>query len=98
MALEETAILDLIKSMVRVEAKVDSLIAHEMEDEDEIEDDSENEMEDDLNWRNLLGVEDEFFVGGGSVNTAMADSSYDSSTATYDGLPKTGVYNGGYGL
>jgi hypothetical protein len=95
MALEDTAILDLIKSTTRIETKLDMLLADEMEDElgeDEMED------EDPMNWRNLLGVGEEFFVGGGSVNTAMADSSYDSSTGTYDGLPKTGVYNGGYGL
>ncbi len=31
---------------------------------------------------------------GSSHAGAMLDSSYDSSTSTYDGLPKTGTYNG----
>lgn len=95
MALEDAVVLDLIKSMVRVEAKVDALIAAEDSDEEE---DMELEVPevDDMNWRNLLGADSGLVISGGSVNSAMADSSYDSSTGTYDGLPRTGVYNGGY--
>ena len=121
MALEDVAVLDLIKSMVRLEAKVDGLIAAEKEDK--LEDSSEDEVDmndgedipecdncdgkgscghkgckNGMNWRHLLGADAGMFSGGHSVNTAMADSSYDSSTGTYDGLPRTGAYNGGYGL
>ena len=100
MALEEAAVLDLIKSVARLEMKVDHLTHMEKMDkmEDEKEDAMEGELEDDdpMNWRNLLGADSGLVISGGSVNSAMADSSYDSSTGTYDGLPRTGVYNGGY--
>jgi hypothetical protein len=96
MALEEAAVLDLIKSMVRVEAKVDMVLSNQ---EDRHEDDIEegDDLEDDpMNWRNLLGADSGLVISGGGLNGAMADSSYDSSTGTYDGLPRTGAYNGGY--
>lgn len=95
MALEEAAVLDLIKSVARLEYKVDCLMQEDKKEEEE--DESELEDDDPMNWRNLLGADSGLILSGGS-SSAMADSSYDSSTGTYDGLPRTGAYNGGYGL
>lgn len=98
MALEDAVVLDLIKSMVRVEMKVDTVLANQEDrhEEDDMEEGDDLEDDDPMNWRNLLGADSGLVISGGSVNSAMADSSYDSSTGTYDGLPRTGAYNGGY--
>jgi hypothetical protein len=78
----DSIVLDLIKSMARVEDKIekisDILMKAEMEERGEKKDDAS------------------YLLCGGGMNGAMADSSYDSSTSTYDGLPTTGAYNGGF--
>lgn len=66
----------------KLEAKIDMLMASEKEDEKEKE--TEPESRDGMLTLPM----------GSNLAGAMLDSSYNSSTSTYDGLPKTGTYNG----
>jgi len=95
MAMETDAILDLIRSSERIEMKLDMLLEDEAEDEMEDSEEDSDETETEMESDDMLTA---LFMPMGGGGGAMADSSYDSSTATYDGLPRTGSYNGGSGL